>query len=79
MATLQQDSGMENREAISELPARKADTCDVKEHRISRAHFNHVNKRPTFCVTLWGIQNSSFVSLSAAAALSGNLLIRVLT
>jgi len=61
-----------------EMPARKADTCEVKEHRISQAQFNHVNKRPTFWLTWQGILNSGLVALSAEAALSGNLLIRML-
>jgi hypothetical protein len=57
---------------------KKSDTCKVKERRISRAQINHVNKRLPFYVTWQGIRNSGLLMSSAAAALSSNLLIRVL-
>jgi hypothetical protein len=60
------------------MPARKADSCEVKENRMFRAQFNRVNKRPTFWVTWQGIMNSGLVTLPAAAALSDNLLIHML-
>jgi hypothetical protein len=61
-----------------EMPARKADTCEGKENRMFRAQFNRVNKRPSFWVTWQGILNSGPVTLPAASALSGNLLIHML-
>ena len=35
--------GWKIRETMFELPARKADTCVLKEHRLSRAEFTSVN------------------------------------
>jgi hypothetical protein len=53
-----------------ELPARNADSCDVKEHRISRAQFNHFKKQKANILgNVAGNSENGLIPLSAAAAL----------